>query len=159
MSTATILFAGPRLPYHVIDYAINWAKDHEASLRALFLVPGKMPEEGYPFPNDLDYAEKLMSEPDAEKGVAGIVQDEIRFVEKRCGASHVPVTSELVFSPSVKQVMSKLNDSELIFIDKNAELNEDDLSNLSFKMDDLTAKSDGHFISIGEMDSYTDPVY
>lgn len=159
MSTATILLTGPRLPYHVIDYAINWAKDHEASLRALFLVPGKMPEEGYPFPNDLDDAERLTAESDAEKGIAGIVQDEIRFVEKRCGASHVPLTSELVFSPSIKNVMSKLDDSELIFIDKNAELNEDDLSDLSFSMDDLTEKSDGHFISIGEMDRYTDPVY
>ena len=159
MSTATILLTGPRLPYHVIDYAINWAKDHEASLRALFLVPGRMPEEGYPFPNDLDDAERLNTGPEAERGITGIVQDEIRFVEKRCGASHVPVTSELVFSPSVKKVMSKLNDSELIFIDKNAELNEDDLSNLSFSIDDLTAKSEGHFISVGEMDSYTDPVY
>ena len=56
MSTATLLFTGVALPYHVVDYAINWAKENEGSLRALFLIPERMPEEGYPFPNDLGAA-------------------------------------------------------------------------------------------------------
>ena len=39
MSIATLLLTGAAMPYHVIDYAINWAKDNEGSIRALFLVP------------------------------------------------------------------------------------------------------------------------
>jgi hypothetical protein len=153
------LLTGAALPYHVIDYAINWAKDNEGSLRALFLVPGKMPEEGYPFPNDLDEAEDLTRARDAEKGIANIVQDEIRFIEKRCKASHIPVQSEVMYSPGVQKVVSKVNDSDLIFVDRNIEENEDDMKVLPFRMDEVRDRTSRHFVSIGEMDRYSDIFY
>ncbi len=147
------------MPYHVIDYAINWAKDNEGSLRALFLVPGKMPEEGYPFPNDLDEAEELTGEMEVEKGLKNIVQEEIRFIEKRCKASHIPVQSEIMYSPGIQKVVSKVNDSDVIFVDRNAEENEDDMNNLPFKMEDVMEKTSRHFVSVGEMDRYSDVFY
>lgn len=159
MSTATLLFTGVALPYHVIDYAINWAKDNEGSLRALFLVPGRMPEEGYPFPNDLDDAENLTNEADAEKGISNIVNEEIRFIEKRCKASHIPVQSEILYSPPVQKVVSRVNDSDVIFIDRNAEENEDDTNDLSFRLEDVIEKTSKHFVSVGEMDRYSDVFY
>jgi hypothetical protein len=159
MSTATILLTGPRLPYHVLDYAINWAKDNEGAIRALFLVPSDLPEEGYPFPNDLDEAENMTHDKDAEQGVRVILQDQIRFIEKRCMASHVPVATELMFSPSVKKVVARIQDSEVIFVDKNIEENEDDMSDLPFTIDDITDKVSKHMIQVGEMDSYSDVVY
>jgi hypothetical protein len=159
MSIATLLLTGAALPYHVIDYAINWAKDNEGSLRALFLVPGKMPEEGYPFPNDLDEAEELTGEMEVEKGLKNIVQEEIRFIEKRCKASHIPVQSEIMYSPGIQKVVSKVNDSDVIFVDRNAEENEDDMNNLPFKMEDVMEKTSRHFVSVGEMDRYSDVFY
>lgn len=159
MSTATLLFTGVALPYHVIDYAINWAKDNEGSLRALFLVPGRMPEEGYPFPNDLDDAENLTNEADAEKGISNIVNEEIRFIEKRCKASHIPVQSEILYSPPVQKVVSRVNDSDVIFIDRNAEENEDDTNDLPFRLEDVIEKTSKHFVSVGEMDRYSDVFY
>ncbi len=159
MSIGTLLLTGAALPYHVIDYAINWAKDNEGSLRALFLVPGKMPEEGYPFPNDLDEAEELTGEMEVEKGLKNIVQEEIRFIEKRCKASHIPVQSEIMYSPGIQKVVSKVNDSDVIFVDRNAEENEDDMNNLPFKMEDVMEKTSRHFVSVGEMDRYSDVFY
>lgn len=159
MSTATLLFTGVALPYHVIDYAINWAKDNEGSLRALFLVPGRMPEEGYPFPNDLDDAENLTNEADAEKGISNIVNEEIRFIEKRCKASHIPVQSEVLYSPQVQKVVSRVNDSDVIFVDRNAEENEDDTNDLPFRLEDVIEKTSKHFVSVGEMDRYSDVFY
>jgi len=153
------LLTGVALPYHVIDYAINWAKDNEGSLRALFLVPGKMPDEGYPFPNDLDEAEDITGGRDAEKGIRDIVQEEIRFIEKRCKASHVPVQAEVMYSPGIQKVVSKVNDSDLIFIDKNIEENEDDMKVLPFKMDEVKDRTSRHFVSVGEMDRYSDIFY
>ena len=147
------------MPYHVIDYAINWAKDNEGSLRALFVVPGKMPEEGYPFPNDLDEAEELTRGRDAERGISNIVQDEIRFIERRCKASHIPVQAEVMYSPGVQKVISRVNDSELIFVDKNIEENPDDMKELPFKIEEVRDKTSRHFISIGEMDRYSDIFY
>lgn len=159
MSIATLLLTGAALPYHVIDYAINWAKDNEGSLRALFLIPGKITDEGYPFPNDLDEAENITGERDAEQGIKNIVQEEIRFIEKRCKASHIPIQSEVMFSPGVHKVISKVNDSEVIFIDKNAEEMEDDRSDLPFKMEEVIDKTSRHFVSVGEMDRYSDVFY
>jgi hypothetical protein len=159
MSIATLLLTGAALPYHVIDYAINWAKDNEGSLRALFLVPGKMPEEGYPFPNDLDEAEEITGRRDAEKGIKNIVQEEIRFIEKRCQASHIPLQAEVMFSPGVQKVVSKVNDSDLVFVDRNAEDNENDMNNLPFRLEDVKDKTSRHFISVGEMDRYSDIFY
>lgn len=159
MSIATLLFTGAVLPYHVVDYAINWAKENEGSLRALFLVPGKMPDEGYPFPNDLDEAEDIMNRRDAEKGIKNIVQDEIRFIEKRCKASHIPVESEVMFSPAVQKVVSKVNESDVVFVDRNAEENEDDMRTLPFKLEEVLEKTSKHFVSVGEMDRYSDVFY
>jgi hypothetical protein len=159
MSTATLLFTGVALPYHVIDYAINWAKDNEGSLRALFLVPGRMPEEGYPFPNDLDDAEKMTDQEDAEKGISAIVNEEIRFIEKRCKASHIPVQSEVLYSPPVQKVVSRVNDSDVVFIDRNVEENEDDTNNLPFRLGDVIERTSKHFVSVGEMDRYSDVFY
>lgn len=159
MSNATLLLKGAALPYHVIDYAINWAKDNEGSLRALFLIPGRMPEEGYPFPNDLDEAEDLTNGNDAEQGIKNIVQDEIRFIEKRCKASHIPVQSEILYSPAVQKVVTKVNDSDVIFVDRNMEENEDDMNNLPFKLEDVIEKTSKHFVAVGEMDRYSDVFY
>ena len=159
MSIATLLLTGAALPYHVIDYAINWAKDNEGSLRALFVVPGKMPEEGYPFPNDLDEAEQITRGKDVERGITNIVQEEIRFIEKRCKASHIPVKAEVMYSPAIQKVISRVNDSELIFVDENIEENEDDMKELPFRIDEVRDKTSRHFVSIGEMDRYSDIFY
>jgi hypothetical protein len=159
MSIATLLLTGAALPYHVVDYAISWAKENEGSLRALFLVPGKMPDEGYPFPNDLDEAEEITGGRDAEKGIKDIVQEEIRFIEKRCKASHIPVQAEVMYSPGVQKVVSKVNDSDLIFIDRNAEDNQDDMKALPFRIEEVKDKTSRHFVSVGEMDRYSDIFY
>lgn len=159
MSIATLLLTGAALPYHVIDYAISWAKDNEGSLRALFLIPGRLPEEGYPFPNDLDEAEDITNEFDAEHGLKNIVQDEIRFIEKRCKASHIPVQAEVLYSPAVQKVVSEVNDSDVIFVDRNLEENEDDMNNFPFKLEDVIEKTSKHFVAVGEMDRYSDVFY
>jgi hypothetical protein len=160
MSTATLLFRGPALPYHVLDYAIAWARENEGSLHAIFLVPGELPEEGYPFPNDLDEAEDMTTERDSERGIREIIQEEIRFIEKRCKASHIPVTSDMMFSPTLENVVDSLSDSEVVFIDKKAEEETDDeMSQLPFNISDLLRRASRQVVPVGELDRYSDAVY
>jgi len=158
MSKATLLLVGPGLPYHVLDYAIKWAKENEGSLRTLFVVPGEIPEEGYPFPNDLDETESLTNNKDAENGIREIVRQESRFIEKRCNASHVPVTIEILFSPSIQKLLVTIKDSEIIFFNKRAEENPDELNDLSFSIDEIMKKASGQFVAVGEKDEYSDAV-
>ena len=159
MNVGTLLFTGPFLPYHVLDYAISWAKENEGSLHALFIVPGKLAEEGYSFPNDLDDAENLTTHVDAEKGTKQIMQKEIRYLEKRANSSHIPVRTEILFSPSIEQVLVRINQTEIIFIDKNAEDNPEQMEDLPFTLEDIRDKSSRHFLSVGELDRYSDVFY
>jgi hypothetical protein len=159
MSVATLLLTGAALPYHVIDYAINWAKDNEGSLRTLFLIPGKMPKEGYPFPNDLHETEQIDSDRETDQEINNVVRDEIRFIEKRCKASHIPIQSEIMYSPGIQKVVAIVNDSDVIFVDKNAEEKEDEQNDLPFRFEDIIENTSKHFVSVGEMDRYSDVFY
>lgn len=158
MSRGTLLLIGPGLPYHVLDYAITWAKENEGSLRTLFVVRGDLPEENYPFPSDLDASENLTDNTDAERGVNVIIRNESRFIEKRCTASHVPVDIEVLSSPSAQKVLVKLKDSEIVFVDKNAEAFDDEVKHMPFTLTELSGKSPGHFVVVGEADEYSDVI-
>lgn len=154
MSRGTLLLIGPGLPYHVLDYAITWAKENESILKAVFVVPGELPEEGYPFLNDLDITENLTDSEDAEEGVKEIIRQESRYIERRCNASHVPVIIETLFSPTSHKLLLHLKDAEVIFVDKNAEQNDDQLNDLPFELAEIMEKTKGQFVTVGEADKY-----
>lgn len=159
MGIATLLLTGTAVPYHVVDYAINWAKDNEGSLRALFIIPGKLPDQGYPFPNDLHETEEITVQNEGEPVLNNLVKDEIRFIEKRCKASHIPVKSEIIYSPRIQKVVALVKDSDVIFVDKNAEENESEMKDLPFTFEDIIENTTKHFVSVGEMDRYSDVFY
>lgn len=159
MSYATLLFPGTSLAYHVLDYAVDWAKENEGSLHVLFLHPGTVPPEGYPFPNDLDEAEDMTTEVEAQQGVKQILKQEARYIEKRANASHIPAKTEILFSPSIDQVIARVNHSEIIFIDKSLEENPETFEGLEFDLQELKHKTSRHLYEVGESDKYSDVFY
>jgi hypothetical protein len=159
MNVATLLFPGQTLPYHVVDYAINWARENEGSLNTLFMLPREQPSEGYPFPNDLDEAEEFSTNADARKRVKNILKDEIRYIEKRAKASHIPINSEILFGPTVNQVLEKINNSDVIFFDKNLEGETDAMNDFPFSIDELSEKGNRDLFAVGEQDRYSDVFY
>jgi len=152
MNVATILIPGTGIPYHVVDYAISWARENEGSLHALFLVSGEVPDEAYPFPNDLDEAEALYTEVDAKKGIRKILQEETRFIEKRAKASHIPIRTEVLFSPKIEEVLTRINQSEITFIDKTLNDEGSISEELSFTLEDLREKGTRDLFGVGEYD-------
>lgn len=159
MNFATMIFPGNHLPYHVVDYAINWAKENEGRLVVLFLLSDHVPAEGYPFPNDLDEAEELATDVDAQRGVKQILNKEIRYIEKRANASHIPVKCEVLQSPRLEQIVARVNQSDIIFIDKNMEDHPEWLDGLSFRLSELREKTTRHLFEVGEFDRYSDVFY
>lgn len=156
MSRGTLLLVGPGIPYHVLDYAINWARENESMLKTLFLIPGDLPEEGYYFPSDLDESENITNSKDAEEGIKEILRQEGRYIERRCNASHVPVVIETLFSPEAPKLLLHLKDSDIIFVDKRAEENEDDLKELPFTLAEIADKTSAQFVAVDEKDEYSD---
>lgn len=159
MNLATLLFPGQSLPYHVVDYAISWAKENEGSLNILFILPAKQPTEGYPFPNDLDEAVEVTSDSDVQKGIRDILKDEIRYIEKRSKASHIPVNSEILIEPSVDQVLGRINNSDVIFFDKNLQEDTEAMNDFPFSIEELNEKGNRDLFAVGEQDRYSDVFY
>lgn len=159
MNFATLLFPGNFVPYHVVDYAINWAKENEVALLVLFVLNTHVTREGYVFPSDLDMAEELTTVADADRGVRAIAGNEIRYIEKRAGAAHIPLKCEILYSPSVKNLFSKLNRSDVVFIDKDLDDHPDLLEGLDFSIDDIREKTTTGIMEIGSMDRFSDSVY
>lgn len=159
MSRGTLLLIGPGLPYHVLDYAINWARENESMLKTVFVVPGELPEEGYVFPGDLDITENITNSDTAEEGVKEIIRQESRYIERKCNASHVPVVIETLFSPTAQKLLLYLKDSEIIFFDKKAKENIDDLKDLPFSIAEISEKSKAQFIAVDEMDKFSDATF
>jgi hypothetical protein len=159
MNFATLLFPGNFVPYHVVDYAINWAKENEGSLVVLFVSNRHVQPEGYPFPSDIDMAEELTTVADADRIVREVIGKEIRYIEKRAGAAHIPLKCEILYSPSVKILFSKLNRSDIIFIDKDLDDHPDLMEGLDFSIEDLREKTATTIMEIGRMDKYGDTVY
>jgi hypothetical protein len=159
MNFATLLFPGNFVPYHVVDYAINWAKENEGSLVVLFVLNKHVPREEYPFPSDIDMAEDLTTVADSDRVVRNVIGKEIRYIEKRAGAAHIPLKCEILYSPPVKNLFSKLNRSDIVFIDKDLDDHLDLLEGLDFTIEDIREKSATSVMEIGSMDRYSDTVY
>jgi hypothetical protein len=142
-----------------VDYAINWAKENEGSLVVLFVSNKHVPREDYPFPSDIDMAEELTTVADADRVVREVIGKEIRYIEKRAGAAHIPLKCEILYSPSVKNLFSKLNRSDIVFIDKDLDDHPDLLDEVDFSIEDIRDKTATSVLEIGRMDRYSDTVY
>lgn len=158
MNQAVLLFPGERLSYHVVDYALDWASENEGTLKVLFFLASEAPDEGYPFPNDLDQAESLKKSFDTEQGMKQILQTETRYIEKRASARHVPATCVILYSPTLEELQAETKDAEVIFIDKDIDDEKISFGPLEFTFDDLK-ETNGRVFPVGEHDRYSDVFY
>lgn len=158
MNQAVLLFPGEMLPYHVVDYALDWARENEGSLKVVFFLAKHPPSESYPFPNDLDQAEMLRETFDVEKGIRHILLQEIRYIEKRANARHVPVDFKIMYSPALEEIEQQSGDAEIVFIDKHAEDDADRFEGLSFNLEDLKERN-ARIFPVSELDRYSDVFY
>ena len=158
MNKAVLLFPKQVLAYHVVDYALDWARENEGSLHVIFFLPETVPEEGYSYPSDIDQAQMLKDIFDAEAGYQDILQSELRYIEKRAGARHIPVEFEILHSPTVEDIIRKSEDAELIFMDKFAGDEVELFEDLRFSAEELREKMPRIF-EVSEYDKYSDVFY
>jgi hypothetical protein len=158
MNQASLLFPGELLPYHVVDYALDWATENEGSLKVIFFLPESAPSEGYPFPNDLDQAEMLRESFDVEEGYKEILKEERRYIEKRANARHIPVESLVLYSPTIDDIAEQVKNSEILFMDKNIDEKPDVFDGLPFTLEELR-EGIHKILPVGEYVRYSDVVY
>jgi len=139
MKAVLIVFGGISFPYNLIDKAAAWSKTNDATLQTLFIV-GKETEEGYPFPSDLDAAENFTDKDDVVRDDVEIIRGQMKFLHDIARAEKITIKSDILVDPSLKDVMEKIRDAGMLFINANYEETAS-LSDLSFDIKDLVDRA------------------
>lgn len=118
MAKAAIIFNGIQLSFPVIDRAFVWAKQSNGSLLAIFLKAKSEAKEGYIFPSDLDSAENLTSNEEAETNHIKVIDSNIRILEHQASSEHIELQTQLLTDPTEEELMEHFTGCERIFIQK-----------------------------------------
>jgi len=121
MAKAALFFNGIGFSFPLVDHALSWAKQNNGSLVALFLRAKHTIREGYIFPSDLDAAQNLRKNEDAETANMNVIYSNITMLEHSAGSEHIDLTTQLLIDPPGEQVLQQLSGCERLFIDDRIE--------------------------------------
>ena len=119
MKTIAVIINGTRLPYHVIHYAINKAKESSSGIFALFLKGKHERSKGYGYPSDMHstelsfFADEVVSEDES------MITDNMELIKQMIGDEGIPYQSSLKTNASVDEVAGIIASAELVVMDKN----------------------------------------
>jgi hypothetical protein len=116
MSKAILIFNGLHFPMPVIDRAFAWAQQSHGSLVALFLRSKTEDSEGYLFPSDLDAAENLADDADAERVNVHIIDSNIRMLMHQAATQHIELRTEILVDPKDNAILDEVGGGEYIFV-------------------------------------------
>ena len=117
MTKAALLFNGIDFSFATADRAFSWAKENNGSLVALFLKAKHETREGYIFPSDLDAAQNLQKNEDAEAANINVIHSNMTMLEHSAGNEHVGLMMQLLSDPTDDQILQQLAGCEYVFID------------------------------------------
>jgi hypothetical protein len=118
MTKAALLFNGIQLSFKVVDQAIRWAKQNNGSLVAVFLQAKKEPKEGYIIPSDLNAAENITTDAEAEAGHHAIVENNIVLLKHQASATDIEICTTIMANPSEEKLQEELGGCERLFAGK-----------------------------------------
>jgi hypothetical protein len=116
MAKAAMIFNGLRFSFSATDRAVNWAKQHNGSIVAIFLKVGKEAKEGYLFPSDLDEAENLSTNEDADAADMKVIESNMQMLEHQALNEHIELSTHLLIDPSEEAFQLLLDDCDIIFM-------------------------------------------
>ena len=117
MTKAALLFNGIGFSFPLVERAFSWAKENNGSLIALFLKAKHETREGYIFPSDLDAAQDLQKNKDAEAANMNVIYSNITMLEHNASSEHIDLTTHLLSDPIDEQILKELSGCQCAFID------------------------------------------
>ena len=117
MKAALVIFNGIQFSYYQVDRAIDWAEKNKGELRGLFVYSDKEPEEGYIFPSDIDPAEDLYNEKDAQKNNERVIEGQIKLFSDMAKAKGISASTERLMNPSLNKIAEITAGAEILFAD------------------------------------------
>src|SRR5689334_22993546 len=119
MKTICVILNGIKVPYHVINFAINKAKKESYDLFALFIKGMSEPSKGYFYPSDLQTIEKSVSDKESVKEDEQIIADNMKLVEKMVENESISYSAILKTNVSIEEIKKIVAHVDLIAIDEN----------------------------------------
>ncbi len=124
MPQAILLFNGIYFSFTAVSRAFAWARQTGGTIEAIFLKSKNEEEEGYGFPSDLDAAENLYSDKDAEKEDEQIIRNHMSMLEREAAGERTKLKTSLLIDPPMLELLAKCREAELIFIPRKLERND-----------------------------------
>lgn len=133
MAEGVFIINGIRIGYHLIEAAIEWAKQHQGSVTGIYVYSGEKNAESYGFPSDIEQAETQVSETEGEAELDTLIGNHIRYAEKQFAAHNIPVTTHRMKDPDIDELTSILLPATVLFMDpsmfrQEADADAEDLS-------------------------------
>ena len=120
MNTIMIILNGIHLPYHVIHYAIDKAKQNTAKISVLFLSGKTDRAKGYGFPSDLTISvESTISDENVEDIDKEIISDNMHLIKQMVELENIEYTSTLKTNASIKEITQIVSTADLIIVDED----------------------------------------
>ena len=117
MKTIMIIINGIHLPYHVIHYAIEKAKENSCGIFALFLRGSHEHSKGYGFPSDLSTA-SWASDAEAKRGDERIITDNMELVKNMIVNEKIVYNDAVKTNASIDEVAKITSTADLVLIDE-----------------------------------------
>lgn len=155
MSYAILFLDSLQIPYHVMDYAFEWAKEHETGLKAFFIFQPEASSDEYGYPSDIDQAEMFSSDDDALRGMENIFRHEVRLIQKKAFGSHIPFETIIHRSADADQLLAQINQAVVIFADAEKNNDEHDFS-ASINLADIREKITAPIRHVSRKEVYAD---
>ena len=129
MKKILIAFSLDVAPWHVITFAIKFAKQNSAAIHAVYLSKKRdRINSDYPFPNDLSMAEDLSKEKDIFDENNQLIDDNLKAFKNECELNGVNFSTEK--NISIKKLIYETADFDLLIGDVNVDFIEKVLTNI-----------------------------
>ena len=148
MAKSILLFNGIYYSFTAVSRAFAWAKQTGGSLEAIFLRSENEEAEGYGFPSDLDAAEDLNSNQDAENEDDRIIHHHMEMLERNAAEEKIDLKTLLLVDPTIPELHAKCSGAEKVFIPRKFEIK--GTLSVDIDIDDLTKHLPSSFEIIDE---------
>ena len=117
MAQGIFLIHGAGLPYHVVDIALHWAGEHDASLLGIFIYGDQLRGESYGFPSDIEQVESLNSKHSAQNDLRHLLSGHQQYIEKEAAEAGIELHTVIIRNPGDADLQPLFSQGELVFID------------------------------------------
>jgi hypothetical protein len=95
MATAVLIINHVHFPYRLFEQSVYWARDNQASLKAIFLA-----HDGAAWTRDYE-----------------VILQQISAIEQQTSVHNVQVESKILIRPSIEGILEEARDADKVFIE------------------------------------------